>query len=205
MLNLFIVSYVGAVLNRVRGGGLHHTVEKYKSLKAFCKKYNLLAEDGSIKFVKDIHALAFAILFGYLTNMYYVVLYFAAMRLNFGPGWGGYIGAMVDKAITHNRRDVLILDKWFRSDRHPVFSGWAALTLRGLMGTAILALPFWFFSNHILVLVLCGLSMGTVYLISIELAGKLAKDRCKGWHYGEYFYGALLWGCTYYCLFPNCL
>lgn len=200
MINLIIISFVGAVLNRVRGGGLHHTIERYVRFKILCLRLNLLAKDGSFKFVKDIHALCYGLLFGYLTSYSLIVVYFAAMRLNFGPGWGGYIGAMIDRAISHNRRDIMFLDKWFRSDRFPRLSGFLALTIRGLLGTIILAIPFFILTPKYFILALSGLLMGLVYLISIELSGFFFKDRTKGWHYGEYFYGALLWGLSYYIL-----
>ena len=201
MYLLFFTTVIGAISNRMRGGGLHDVVSANPNLIKLCSKLRLW-KNGSLLYVKDLNALIFGCWFGYLTTFGFIPLYYLAMRISFAPGWGGYIGAMVDRKTYHDRKDVLLLDKWFRSNTYPVLSGYLALTLRGLMTTCILALPFIPYTPHWILLMLIGASMGSIYLLCIEVCGRIT-NRMNGWQWGEYVYGAFLWGAYHVALFPQ--
>lgn len=124
---------------------------------------------------------------------------FASMKLGRSFGWGGYIEAMISEKIQHNRNDVKLLDKWFRGNDVPVLSGWAALSCRGFMWSTCLYLGFLACTYLGLILTqashylpLAGLSMGTIYLLTIKI------NKSTGWQMGEILFGAALWGSVAY-------
>lgn len=196
-IKFLLVSLIGAISNRIRGGGLTDYVNRRPKLINLFSKIGLY-KDGGVNGVKDMNAVFFALTFGLLTKLYASPFYYLAMRVALALGWGGYIGAMIDRKIYHNRDDVTILDKWFRSDKHPVLSGWAALSVRGLMATIILALPFIYFTSNWLSMMLVGLTMGSCYLLACEVCQRITT-RGNGWQWGEIIFGGVLWGS--YCFF----
>lgn len=180
-----VIFVIGAIFNRIRGGWLSDIFGR------------------SIPYVKDINAIAFSLVFGYLSEFIMVVAYYAFTRLAFAQGWGGYIGAIIDRKIHHDRDDVTLLDKWFRSDDFPVLSGWAALSVRGLMLTTIISIPFISFhlfmtelATSVYYIPLLGLAMGTIYLLSCQVC-ELITFRGNGWQWGEVIFGGYLWATIY--------
>lgn len=200
---MLFIAIIGAISNRVRGGWLTDIIEtRFPLLIPKLKKIGLWdkKKDG-FNGAKDLNAIIFGLLFGALTKIWLAPLYYGFMRLSFAFGWGGYIGAIIDRRIHHDRDDVLLLDKWFRGDSVPVLSGWAALSCRGFMLTAILSLPFyiWFLlggSHNVVYLPLVGLAMGTIYLVCCEVCQRITI-RGHGWQWGEIIFGGYLWAAIY--------
>lgn len=201
---LFIFIFIiGGVCNRIRGGWLTDVIEKkLPSIIPILKKLSLWdKKKGGLNGVKDFNAIIFGILFGILTKLWLAPAYYLFMRFGLAQGWGGYIDAMISKRIDHSRDDVTILDKWFRGDDEPVLSGWAALSLRGLMATIIISLPFLVYyhftkNNLILFIPLLGLAMGSIYLAACEVCERITF-RGNGWQWGEVIFGGYLWATIY--------
>jgi hypothetical protein len=195
---LILITLLGAVMNRIRGGWLADFIYPYPERIKLLERFKLMKE-GEMVGVKMLNAAVFGIVFGLLTNPYLIPIHALVLRLAFAPGWGGYIGAILDRKIYKDRRDILILDKWFRGEKFPVFNGWAALSLRGLMLTAVLAVPFIFYTKFWFLMGLVGLTMGSCYLIPAIICEHFG-NRQSGWQWGEIFFGAVLWGSYYYLL-----
>lgn len=187
---------IGAITNRIRGGWATD----------IARKKEWISTKEEIPFVKDFNDFIYASLFSCLialnrdwTCFAVFALLFSSMRLGRSMGWGGYISAMIDQKIDHRRDDVLLLDKWFRGNDEPVLSGWAALSLRGLIWSTCLYLGFlgikylgYDLNNNFHYIPLIGLSMGTCYLIAILVCERLTF-RGNGWQWGELLFGGVLW------------
>lgn len=198
---MILVIILGGIMNRIRGG----------TLTDIAWRYGWLQKPNEVPFVKDFNALVYATIFsialGFENNwqsiLGFAILY-GSMKLGGSFGWGGYLTAMIDKEIDHNRDDVKFLDKWFRGNDEPVLSGWAALSIRGAMWTVSLWLGFFLvklfgfnISSSYNFIPLVGLAMGTIYLALIETCERLTF-RGNGWQWGEIIFGAYLWGFIYY-------
>lgn len=194
---IILISLLGAFVNRIRGGWATDIARKYKWIGS-------KEEIPNVKAFNDIvYALVFSLVVGLklqYSDLAVLLILFLSMWAGRSMGWGGYISAMIDKEIDHNRDDVLLLDKWFRGKDEPVLSGWAALSLRGFMWTLCLYLGFlgidylgYELSSSFYYTSLLGLSMGTCYLVCILIAEKLTF-RGNGWQWGELLFGAILWG-----------
>lgn len=207
---------VGAIMNHVRGGLLTKIVAN-----RVAKKRNISYTDAVTivepffkTFSKNINAIAYGAFFSYLVGIDFLskdwlvsmVIFYGSMRLGASMGWGGYISAMIDEKISHDRDDVLLLDKWFRGDDEPVLSGWAALSLRGFIWSNCLYLGFFVIqylgyelscSFHYIPFI--GLSMGTCYLLAILICEKITF-RGNGWQYGELLFGGVLWNLIAYLI-----
>ena len=196
-----IFALLGALVNRIRGGWATD----------FARSKNWISEKDKIPKVKllndIIYSTAFAVLLDFRdswNDLFCVLILFGSMALGRAMGWGGYISAMIDKEIDHNRDDVKILDKWFRGNDEPILSGWAALSIRGFMWSSCIYLGFLAISflghdlpNSFHYIPLVGLFMGSSYLLAITVCDKLSF-RGNGWQYGEMLFGGVLWGLIYY-------
>jgi len=215
-MSVISIAILGAVMNKIRGGLI---ADKY---------YNWLIKDGYEPvdaiykaerfwkpFAKHLNHVVFAMVFLLPLDPIYqtqsllcLVLLSAGMLGGSSWGWGGYISSAIDRKIDHNRDDVLLLDKWFRGNDEPVLSGWAAMSLRGFMWTGCIALSFILLKafgvevpNKVFWIAPVGLSMGTCYLVSMEICQRLPfMKRGNGWQIGEYVFGAVLWGSLAYFL-----
>ena len=202
---ILIIFTLGAIFNRIRGGCLTDLAIKYDWLSNIIFDLKLWDnKENEVKFVKDLNAIVYGITLTLGLNLpyYFVILNYLAMRLAFSFGWGGYIDGMISKKIDHNRKDVKILDKWFRSNRNPVASSFMALSLRGFMATTILALPFGLayylglVSADYRYIPFVGLLMGSIYLLAMALCEDLTS-RGNGWQWGEVVFGGYLWAIIY--------
>ena len=210
MISTILSAAIGTVINRVRGGLLNEWISG-KGWSAFI---------GG-KMINDmVFALWFTVLLGLSYqggvgseakydsdfNLYAMLALFAAMWLGRAPGWGDYIGNMIRKQ-DNGGKEIEQIDELVRSDDpddKPVLRNTVALSLRGVMWTVPLAAGFLIAKfvafpaisvASLIPLILVGLLMGPVYLIAIEVSEKLLKrGRDMGWPYGEYFWGAVLWG-----------
>lgn len=199
-----MILLLGAVFNRIRGGWLTDLVNRTTTLKKILIKLKIYRKD-EVQHVKDLAALVFSFTYCYYFDIsyYYSFVFYLAMKLGASFGWGGYISAMIERKIDHNRDDVKLLDKWFRSDRFPVLSGWAGLSLRGVMWSTSIYLAFlifnyfgYKFNDSFHYIPLAGLAMGSIYLASCEIMQRISF-RGYGWQLGEFLFGAYIWYVPY--------
>lgn len=194
---IILISLIGALTNRIRGGWATDIARKYKWIDS-------KEEVPNVKAFNDIvYALVFSWVVGLklqYSDLAVLLILFLSMWAGRSMGWGGYISAMIDKKIDHDRDDILLLDKWFRGDDEPILSGWAALSLRGFIWSTCLYLGFlaishlgYELSSSFYYIPFIGLGMGTVYLLAIEVCNKITF-RGNGWQWGELIFGSVLWG-----------
>jgi len=195
---IFII--LGAIFNRIRGGWLTDLVDKTTATKKILIKLKIYRKN-EVQHVRDLNATIFAITYCLYFNIdiKYIIIFYLSMRLAASFGWGGYIEGMISKEIQHNRNDVGLLDKWFRSDRHPVASSCAALSFRGVMWSTSIYLAFlsltyfgYEFNPSYHYIPLLGFAMGSIYLASCEIMQRITI-RGNGWQLGEVLFGAYIW------------
>lgn len=214
---LILISLLGAVLNKFRGGSLTDISEDlllkwgYEPVDAIsiAKKY--------VKpFSKQLHAIVFGLLFAEticseLSLQYLIcaIILYAGMIAGASFGWGNYMEAMISGKADMNRTDAPIADEvFFNLARKPVLAGWTALTIRGLMWTACIAASLVIIHSAVASMPLkaflilpVGLSMGSVYLLSMEICQRIkGLIRGNGWQLGEFTFGAIIWGSMAYFL-----
>ena len=175
---IILAAILGAFLNRWRGGLLNilFSPEQEKtSLKRIGKFGN---------------AIGFGLLAGYVASSYYaIVVGIAAMLIGASFGWGKYISGIINKDFDANEEEIKWIDKLvMKTNDYAQLRSVAALSLRGLIWTVCIAIPMAFFNLAYLYFIPVGLLMGVVYYVTISIAG------AKGWGYGEYAFGGLLWG-----------
>lgn len=174
MLLPIIAFILGALFNRIRGGWIFPN------------------------FNKPINIVAFGV-FTYLVNQCPIQFLTACLMMWLGAsiGWGRYIGALggwEDKPLKEFPAFDEIADEFARvfypkgSKKYMRLWGFIGLTLRGGLWGFCLTV------SHFTVLPLViGLLMGLCYLICIELARKLINKPGKGWEWGEFLFGGVLW------------
>lgn len=149
-------------------------------------------------------------LYKFLDWNYFFVILIASRISTQIAGWGEYVGCVLGLAQPQPDRQDLpkvdhILDnmKWDAHDvkvwkwtihvpafnllDHGVLFGWLGLTIRGLymtfiIGLALQSIPF----------MLCGLSMGSIYLFAGWLYRLGVNYGKGGWNIGEWLYGFYL-------------
>lgn len=178
MTTLLAIAMIGAFLNRVRGGLFDSFLQPL---------------DGVGKVVND---LAFTILFSLLTDWHTGVWYGIAMLTGRSFGWGEYIGAIINGSI-NTGNEVPYIDRLIkRFTKQPLLWGVLGLTLRGALWGICLGMV-----QHSIIPVLAGATMGCVYFLTVAYAR--ARDKWmanRGWGYGEYVFGGILWAATAYNL-----
>jgi hypothetical protein len=179
---IFLIAILGAFFNGCRGGLLN---------VLFSPKQDSIILKRVGKFG---NALVFGLVTAFCVNSLLGLLFgFAAMLIGASFGWGKYITGIVKKTFDPNEKEIVWIDNLvMRSTDHAVLRSVAALSLRGLIWTSIIAGFFSFFSLSYLFYAPVGLLMGLVYWASIEICG-LFKNRGYGWSLGEFFFGAILW------------
>ncbi len=213
---LISITILGAVMNKIRGGLIADFYLKHLVKHGYHPDYaREKAEKFWKPFAKHFNHVVFALVFMLALKPIYqtqgllcLVLLSAGMLGGSSWGWGGYIDSAVEKKIDHNRDDVKLLDKWFRGNDEPVLSGWAAMSVRGFMWTGCIAISFILMKafgvavpNKVFLIAPVGLSMGTCYLVSMEICQRLPyMKRGNGWQVGEYVFGAVVWGSLVYFL-----
>ena len=198
MLSFILFSTVGAVVNRVRGGLWEDRLERKVGNKV-------------IGFNKILNDVVFGLLFTilvcgeYLGSAAGIPIYtlnsdawwvyplsHGVMWLGRAPGWGGYIGGLIDKVP--NRPETKFIDNLVaRFDDDYIKRNTIALSIRGLFWGFCLTLPLLATGFFIPWPLLAGLLMGPAYLATAFCAEWFAKKRGLGWPWGEYLYGAILW------------
>tara|TARA_R110000868_G_scaffold17344_1_gene76352 strand:+ start:30228 stop:30869 length:642 start_codon:yes stop_codon:yes gene_type:complete len=205
---ILFISLLGALMNKIRGGLLTvlyaDWLQKNRGLDfqtATLKAEPIFKNSG-----KHLSHVVFAIVFTSAINPHQYsllcfVLLYSGMLGGSSFGWGGYLTSMIDRKIDHERDDVSLLDKWFRGDNLPVLSGWAAMSLRGLMWTFCIYYSLFIFNWVVeaprpsIYIIPLGLTMGSIYLVSMEICQRIkGMVRGNGWQLGEYIWGAYLWG-----------
>jgi len=205
LYNLF-AAIIGCVFNRIRGGGLTDLAWKmnwaHEGDETFWKSFS--------KIINDV---VFGLVFTFALNGYtfshfsfttFFILY-GMMFLGRAPGWGSYIGGMIDKEVKGEKEieqiDEIILNK----TNYPVLRNTIALSLRGAMWSVSLMVGFALVAalgkavlpSSFVYLGFVGLLMGPVYLTAIEVSDRLLnKGRGAGWQNGELMFGFVLWGAT---------
>lgn len=212
MILLILIFSLGGIFNRIRGGWLTDIIKKnHPHILIFLKELEFWDEvENELKGVKDLNALIYSLVFTSLFFNYddewklfvfFMALFYGSMRGGFSWGWGGYIDGMINRKIDRHRTDVKLLDTLL-SDKFPVFTCWLALSLRGLMASCVLYVPFLIASYFIELspsfyyIPLIGLAMGTVYLLACEVCQRVTF-RGNGWQWGEVIFGGYLWSTIY--------
>lgn len=168
--------FLGAILNRVRGGLFNNRTGIFWG---YFKKYDKILQP---------------VLFGIITLN---PLAGAAMWLGQSPGWGLYVGALggFNKAGEEQSWIDCLIESL---ESRPRLWGFAGLSIRGVFwGTAIgLATlnPFMPF---------LGALMPLFYWPCMEVSKKLqsvyGRDKVQaeaGWAWSEWFWGGFIWGCS---------
>ncbi len=216
-MSVFLIALLGALMNKIRGGLIADIYSKwlvkdgYEPVDAIVK-----AEKFWKPFAKHFNHVIFAMVFLLPLDPIYqtqgllcLVLLSAGMLGGSSWGWGGYINAMISSEVDFKRTDAPIADDiFFYLIKKPVFAGWAAMSVRGFMWTSCIAISFILLkafgvevSNQVFWIAPVGLSMGTCYLVSMEICQRLPyMKRGNGWQIGEYVFGAVLWGSLAYFL-----
>ena len=185
-MKYLMIALIGAISNRVRGGGHGFLRDR-------------LDEDSWLHKILDgkiLNALAFGITFGMLQASWHFGL-LAAVMMIVGQSlpWGEYIIAIggwrnrewadvpqIDRVIARFRDDQL---KW----------GLAGLTLRGgIWGLMFVGL----FQSFIPLI--GGLLMGVSYWAAFRSVQKFTDNQDYAWTAGELFFGAVLWSSCYLSL-----
>lgn len=182
---------IGAVFNRIRGGLINLYWPAFKGIGKHVNDAAFGLFCGAVLYGLDITAWS-------STTWNDVAWYTTAMWAGRSLGWGEYIGAMIDKKI-HSGDEVDFIDAAIKkyTDR-PVLWGFLGLTLRGGLWGMFIALV-----AHSIIPALAGSLMGCVYFCTIKIAdlqdGKAdTVGANKGWGYGEYVFGGILWmSCAY--------
>lgn len=214
MISTLLSTALGGLMNWVRGGNALGFIGK-KFGEDVKKKFNIID-----KFLNDaVFGIWFAILAGtvyegfigetptYTTHFSWSVAAILAgvMSLGRAPGWGVYIGGMINKEIT-GEKEIEQIDELVLKDKtdKPVLRNAIALSLRGGMWSLSLAAGLLIVKllaysaiafEGILITALAGLLMGPVYWVAIEIAEKvMKKHRNQGWWLGEVLFGGVLWG-----------
>ena len=131
------------------------------------------------------NAVVFGIVAGLLIGSWYAgVLASLGMFIGSAFGWGKYIGGIINKTFDPDEVEIRWID-WLvmRRTDYAVLRSVIALSLRGLIWSSCIALsilnPYY---------APIGLLMGVVYYATISISKE------KGWSYGEWVFGAILWG-----------
>jgi hypothetical protein len=199
---LVFIALFGAVTNRIRGGLLNIIAAQ----KGWVTTKNDFGEPES-KILKTTGKLFNDFSFGLIQSLLigftwygFFILSFA-MMIGRSAGWGAYIMGLIKKQVLKEKEVEFIDDLVGDWGKYPVLNNTLKLSLRGLLWTGCLYLGFSVVAdisgdtatNYDLALFLCGGLMGVVYAAAVEIAGKYAGLRDKGWSYGEYGIGAIIW------------
>lgn len=206
-----LIALFGALMNHIRGGLLAVLRIKYVAVRdkisyweanpKVSRIFNTIGKQGnhilfSVVFTASLHIQDWR-----LALLSLLVLYIG-MFGGAAPGWGTYINGMINREI-RDEEEISFIDKLVLTGKadHPVLRNTIALSLRGVMWTACLAVAFFILSLFdiaspylIFGILPVGLLMGPTYLLAMEICQRITT-RGNGWQIGEYFWGFVLWGC----------
>lgn len=200
---MFLVfSLIGAIANRVRGGGINDRLVKLEWIDS--------VDDFQNKLVHDI---IFALIFSSIAPIAFVWQFFWVFACLFltmwagrSVGWGVYIDGII-AAKKPEQGEVKIIDELvFSKTNHPVLRHTIALSLRGLFWTACLAVGFAlsYLPSGIPCpwgkISLIGLLMGITYLCTARICQFITRKtgfKLPEWGASEMVWGFIMWGLIY--------
>lgn len=199
LMNILLVALLGSFLNRVRGGWLTTTVWKLNIAnygdETFYKSFGKVLNDV-------VYAILFTcfILGKFQANIFFIL--YLSMLLGRSPGWGVYIGGIINKVVRKEEEiewiDELILNK----TNYPALRNSLALSLRGFMWSSSLLFGITLAATYesvilpskFMYIMPLGLTMGFIYWLACIISEKTSMGRGWGWSLGEYMFGFILWG-----------
>lgn len=199
---MILIFLLGAIFNRIRGGGL----------TVFINRMGLAIKE--VPFVKTFHDIVYSVTFTIFLSksphfhtyqVYIATILFITMDIGRSFGWGGYIGAIISNKIDPERKDVSIIDYFFKKSKNPILGGVIALSARGFIWTLSLYLGFLFINAFVPLspsfyyIPLIGLMMGPVYWFTCLIC-QYTSTRSDGWILGEVIFGGYLWSTVYLLL-----
>ena len=194
---ILIKAALGALMNRIRGGGLTDFVWKYNIAdegdETFWKSFSKISNDL-------VFALTFCFILLHSFDIGLVVILYLFMWIGRSFGWGTYIAGIIEKKVRDEEEikwiDKLVLNK----TDYPVLRNTFALCFRGLMWGVSIAFGFgiaivsrYEIPLSTLFIIPISFLMGPAYLLA-SIIGEYFGDRGRGWQLGEILYGFLLWG-----------
>ena len=193
-----LIACIGAIMNRVRGGGLTNLAWKQnwanEGDETFWKKFSKHSND-----------VTFGLIFTYLIDWFNPPIFLIltlSMWLGRSFGWGRYIGGLIEKKVIDDEEIKWIDDLVLSKEDCAILRNIAALSLRGLIWSLLIGVGFLIISGlnisniplSFLWIIPVGLLMGFTYYITVTLSGKFLDNRGKGWGLGEVLFGFILWG-----------
>jgi len=201
---ILLIAFIGAITNRIRGGGLTNLLWSLK-IAIGSKAVSFEKHEKFWKsFSKNLHDVIFASVFFWLLNQNFdwrglicFVAVFSGMRLGRSKGWGAYVGGLLSGKVT-GEKEIVIIDKLFlREINHPDLRNSLAIATRGLMWSTCIFLGHLLsgvsFNHFLLLIIPVGLLMPAPYLVSRDIC-KLLKGKIGAWGLAEIFWGFILWG-----------
>lgn len=186
-----MIPLIGAVSNAWRGGQIKIPSRYAAKLPAWVPERKSLPND-------PVNAAVFAVAMALVTGIWVAAIpAFILMWVGAAPGWGAYIGAMVDGS--NPEKEVLVIDDVIKPWKHnPRAWGFAGLTLRGALWGFLLAVSVVYVSLvAAAAFILAGAAMGIVYDLSHKFVRTFGKNKkwrgLSGWQFSEYTFGAVLW------------
>ncbi|RTL04412.1 hypothetical protein EKK58_10590 [Candidatus Dependentiae bacterium] len=121
-----------------------------------------------------VNPIVFGLLCGLIAQSWFIIpAAFLGMLIGQSFGWGRLVGGIV------NKTKVL---------KYSIY-----LSGRGIVWTSFIAASIYYFNHNILWMIPAGALMPFGYIIG----SKTASDPARAWGYGEYIFGAILWGTTF--------
>lgn len=205
-----LITILGAVTNRIRGGMLTNLYYEYLISKGWQYRIAIETAESKLKtFSKHLNHFIFALVFtillspnNFIQTFWCLILLSLGMLGGSSFGWGNYIEAMISGKIDKNRTDEFISDKvlnYFASK--PILAGFLALSVRGMVWTICICISLVIIStigvnipSKSYLIIPAGLLMGSCYLLAIKISEYLFDGvRGHGWQIGELIFGGYLW------------
>lgn len=199
---MIIIALLGALLNRVRGGGLTDLVWKYNIAherdETFWKKFSKHSND-------IVFGLVFSFLIGF--NFWAFLILVVSMWIGRSWGWGRYIGGIIEEKVRDEQEVEWIDNLVLNEDNYPILRNTIALSFRGLMWSLCIVFGFSIIASagltplslSFILIAPVGLLMGPTYLFTIKILDQ-KFNLGSGWGLGEILFGFILWGLIAYIL-----
>ena len=183
-LYLLLSVVVGAVTNRIAGGLTDILLERDTPGKLINAAIFLVF--AMLTVVNELGSIDALLLL--------TIAYWAGRQVNHGD----YIGAIMGKIKgtapgTIEFKEVPQIDKLlgrrYNHSTDKVKWGTVGLSATGIVGTFLMGLTL-----HSIVFIAVGALKGPCYWLTVKFARRLHGNPGKGWGYGEYLYGGVLFG-----------
>lgn len=217
---LVLIFFLGAIFNRIRGGGLTVLIRPTVKLKAFLTKIKLWHYKdtllGSLTGNKVLCDIVFALTIGLYCHfnfwgmLFLVIGHIAGSR----KGWGDYMYAIEHRKVPEKPNEIYLIDRLILDgETDAVFRGTWALNIRGIvwsfcLGMSLIACDLAGNSVSIAssLVFFVGIPMGFIYsktfdyceakprnwMVKLKLT-KSAHSRSNGWGLGEMIFGGYFW------------